>query len=122
MDLLPHATHARAALRRFWTYRSTTRAGGPLRQWRWRASHSRPEPFKNLARMLRALLDGVLVWTTLRISYGALEGRNNKVTVISHRAYGYRTAWTYMANVRVGPTNVPRIDSSSRERAPDSPE
>lgn len=86
-------------LRRFWTYRSTAWAGGHLLQWLWRASHSRLEPFKKLARMLRAHLDGVLVWTKLRVSNGALEGMNNKVKVISHRAYGYRTTWAYIANV-----------------------
>jgi transposase len=86
-------------LRRFWTYRSTAWAGGHLLQWLWRASHSRLEPFQKLARMLRAHLDGVLVWTQLRVSNGALEGMNNKVKVISHRAYGYRTTWTYIANV-----------------------
>lgn len=43
--------------------------------------------------------DGVLVWTKLRLSNGALEGMNNKVKVISHRAYGYRTTWTYIANI-----------------------
>jgi transposase len=43
--------------------------------------------------------DGVLVWTKLRVSNGALEGMNNKVKVISHRAYGYRTTWTYIANI-----------------------
>jgi hypothetical protein len=35
----------------------------------------------------------------LRVSNGALEGMNNKVKVISLRAYGYRTTWTYMANI-----------------------
>jgi transposase len=85
--------------RRFWSYRSTAWAGGHLLQWLWRASHSRLEPFKKLARMLRGHLDGVLVWTKLRLSNGALEGMNNKVKVISHRAYGYRTTWTYIANI-----------------------
>jgi Transposase len=46
-------------LRRFWTYRSTAWAGGHLMQWLWRASHSRLEPFKKLARMLRAHLAGL---------------------------------------------------------------
>ena len=86
-------------LRRFWTYRRTAWAGGHLLQWLWRASHSRLEPFKKLERMLRTHLDGILVWTKLRVSNGALEGMNNKVKVISHRAYGYRTTWTYMANI-----------------------
>jgi transposase len=86
-------------LRRFWTSRSTAWAGGHLLQWLWRASHSRLEPFKKLARMVRAHLDGGLVWTKLRVSNGALEGLNNKVKVISHRAFGYRTTWTYIANI-----------------------
>jgi len=86
-------------LRRFWQYRSTAWAGGHLRQWLWRASHSRLKPFQKLARTLRAHLAGILVWTTLRVSNGALEGMNNKVKIISHRAYGYRTTWTYIANI-----------------------
>ena len=86
-------------LRRFWDYRSTAWAEGHLRQWLWRAAHSRLEPFKKLAQMLRTHLDGVLAWTRIRVTNGALEGMNNKVKVISHRAYGYRTAWTYIANI-----------------------
>jgi transposase len=80
-------------------YRYTAWAGAHLLQWLWRASHSRLEPFQKFARLLRAHLDGVLVWTKLRVSNGALEGMNNKVKVISHRAYGYRTPWTFMANI-----------------------
>jgi transposase len=49
--------------------------------------------------MRRAHLDGVLVWMELRVSNGALEGMNKKVKVISHGAYGYRTLWTYIANI-----------------------
>ena len=86
-------------LRRYWDYRSTAWAEGHLRQWLWRAAHSRLEPFKKLAQMLRTHLDGVLAWTRIRVTNGALEGMNNKVKVISHRAYGYRTAWTYIANI-----------------------
>jgi transposase len=94
-------------LRRFWTYRYTAWAGGHLLQWLWRASHSRLAPFQKLARMLRAHLDGILVWTKLRVSNAALEGMNNKIKVISHRAYGYRTTWTYMANIYHGCAGLP---------------
>ena len=86
-------------LRRFWDYRRTAWATGHLRQWLWRASHSRLEPFKKLAQMLRTHLDGVLAWTRIRVTNGALEGMNNKVKVISHRAYGYQTSWAYIANI-----------------------
>jgi len=86
-------------LRRFWAYRSTAWAEGHLRQWLWRASHSRLEPFKKLARMLRTHLDGVLAWTRVPITNGALEGMNNKIKLISHRAFGYRTPAAYIANI-----------------------
>jgi len=42
--------------------------------------------------MVKAHLPGILAWTRLRISNGALEGMNNKVKVIAHRAYGFRKA------------------------------
>jgi hypothetical protein len=53
------------------------------------ASHSRLEPFKRFARMIQNHLDGILAWTRLWVSNGSLEGMNNKVKVVSHRAYGY---------------------------------
>jgi transposase len=86
-------------LRRFWAYRSTAWAEGHLRQWLWRASHSRLTPFQKLARMLRTHLDGVLAWTQIRVTNGALEGMNNKIKAMSHRAFGYRTTWAYIANI-----------------------
>jgi transposase len=86
-------------LRRFWDYRSTAWAEAHLRQWLWRAAHSRLEPFQKLARMLRTHLAGMLAWTRIRVTNGALEGMNNKIKVISHRAFGYRTSWAYIANI-----------------------
>jgi transposase len=86
-------------LRRFWNYRATAWAQAHLEQWLWRAAHSRLTPFKKVARTLRTHRQGILAWTRLRISNGALEGMNNKVKIISHRAYGYSTAWAYMMNI-----------------------
>lgn len=86
-------------LRRFWDYRSTAWAAAHLRQWLWRASHSRLGPFTKLAKTIRAHHDGILAWTKLRVTNGALEGMNNKVKAISHRAFGFRTTWTYIANI-----------------------
>ena len=86
-------------LRRFWAYRYSAWAEGHLRQWLWRASHSRLAPMKELAKTIRSHLNGILAWTTLRVTNGALEGMNNKVKAISHRAFGFRTTWTYIANI-----------------------
>lgn len=44
------------------------------------------EPFKEFVQRLQAHLDGVLAWTRLRVSNGALEGMNNKIKLVSHRS------------------------------------
>jgi transposase len=44
-------------------------------------------------------LAGVPAWTRIRVTNGALGGMNNKVKAISHRAFGYRTTWVYIANI-----------------------
>ena len=56
---------------------------------------SRLEPMKAFAKMIKAHLPGVLAWTRVRVSNGALEGMNNKVKAIAHRAYGFRELETY---------------------------
>ena len=88
-------------LRRFWEYRSTAWAEGHLRQWLWRASHSRLQPFQKLARMLRTHLDGVLAWTRIRVTNGALEGMNNKIRLITRRAYGFHSAHALSAMIHL---------------------
>ncbi len=86
-------------LRRFWAYRATAWAEAHLTQWLWRAAHSRLAPMQKVVQTLRLHRAGILAWTRLRISNGALEGMNNKVKVISHRAYGFSTSWAYIANI-----------------------
>lgn len=86
-------------LRRFWRYRAPHWAQAHLDHWLWRAAHSRLLPFKKVVATLRTHRAGILAWTRLRISNGALEGMNNKVKVISHRAYGFSTSWAYIANI-----------------------
>ena len=46
--------------------------------------------------MVRGHLDGILAWTKLRITNGALEGMNNKVKLVSHRSYGFRNDDRYI--------------------------
>jgi transposase len=68
---------------------------------------SRLEPMKAFARMVTAHLPGILAWTRLRISNGALEGMNNTVKVIAHRAYGFRQAETSITAVSHGCADLP---------------
>ena len=60
---------------------------------------SRLEPFKKFVRMLRNHLDGILPWTRLRLSNGAVEGMNNKIKSVSHRSFGFRSANNFIAAI-----------------------
>jgi transposase len=77
----------------FWKYRSPVWAGGFLDYWTQRAMRSRLEPMKKAARMLRSHETLILNWFKARgeVSTGATEGLNNKLRVVTRRAYGFRT-------------------------------
>jgi len=93
---LARAWYLKEDFQRFWDYLHETWAWRHLDQWLWWASHSRLEPFKDFARMIRKHKAGILAWTKLRISNGALEGMNNKVKLVSHRSYGFRNDDRYI--------------------------
>lgn len=101
------AYYLKEAFQRFWDYKSAGWSEPYLRQWLWWASHSKLEPFTKFARMIRKHLEGVLLWTRLPVANGALEGMNNKVKVISHRAYGFRTVETYITAIWHGCGDLP---------------
>jgi hypothetical protein len=56
---------------------------------------------------LRSNLDGVLAWTRLRLSNGTVEGMNNKIKLISHRAFGFRRARNFIAAIYHGCARLP---------------
>jgi len=93
------AYYLKEAFQRFWDYKAPGWSEPYLRHWLWAASHSRLAPFVRFARMIRQHLDGILRWTQLSVANGALEGMNNKVKVISHRAYGFRKVDTYITAI-----------------------
>jgi transposase len=77
----------------FWHYKSVTWAGYFLKVWTERALRSRIEPMRKVARMLRSHEPLLLNWFKAKgeISSGAVEGLNNKIRVVTRRAYGFRT-------------------------------
>ncbi len=81
------------SFQQFWKYKSPVWAGGFLDYWTERAMRSRLEPMKKAARMLRAHEGLILNWFQAKgaVSAGATEGLNNKIRVVTRRAYGYRT-------------------------------
>jgi transposase len=82
---------------RFWSYATATWAGKFLDQWCTRAMRSKLEPMKKVARMLRSKRDLILNWFRAegKLSAGAVEGFNNKLKLITRKAYGFRTQEAY---------------------------
>lgn len=58
---------------------------------------SKIEPMKRVARMLRNKRDLILNWFVAegKLSSGIVEGFNNKLKVITRKAYGFRTQEAY---------------------------
>jgi len=74
-------------------------AGGALNRWMSWASRSRLKPFVKLGRTIRNHLDGVLALLSERISNGLAEGMNNKIRLLSHRAFGFHSAPPLIATI-----------------------
>lgn len=96
---LVRAYYLKEEFQAFWQYVRIGWAHKHLAHWLWWASHSRLAPFTKLAKLVRAHLHGILAWTRVRVTNGALEGMNNKVKLVSHRAYGYRNPQNYIAAI-----------------------
>lgn len=77
----------------FWSYSSPFWAGIFLDRWCRKVMRSQIEPMKKIARSLRAHTPLILNWFRARglVSTGAVEGMNNKLKVITRRAFGFRT-------------------------------
>ena len=70
-----------------------------LEAWMAWASRSRLAPFVRLGHTLRDHRAGVLAAIRLRLSNGRLEGLNNKIAVLKHRAYGFHSFEALVAMV-----------------------
>jgi transposase len=96
---LVRAWYLKEAFQLFWTYKRPWRAKQHLTKWIHSAMRSKLEPFKKFAQMLQSHLGGILPWTNIRVSNGAVEGMNNKIKSISHRSFGFRTAENFIAAI-----------------------
>lgn len=96
---ITRAYYLKESFQLFFDYQQEKRAGEHLERWMHSAMRARLAPFQKLVRMLRSHLDGVLAWTKLRLSNGALEGMNNKIKLVSHRAFGFRSVEHYVAAI-----------------------
>jgi len=83
------------AFRRFWDYTYPAWAKKYLDQWFWWATHSRLQPMRRFAWMIRRHEKDILNYFKVLIDNGCVEALNNKAKSISHRAFGYRTSRTF---------------------------
>lgn len=87
------------SFRQFWSYKRKGWAKKFLDKWFWWATHSRLQPMRDFAWMLRRKEENILSYFKMPISNGSVEGLNNKAKMISHRAYGFRSAKNYIRNL-----------------------
>ena len=70
-----------------------------LREWLAWACRSRLRPFVRLGRTVRKHLDGILAFIDSGLTNARLEGMNNKIRLLSHRAFGFHSADPLIATV-----------------------
>jgi len=104
---LSRAWYLKEDFQRFFDYVREAWAAKHLTHWLGWAGRSRLEPFKRLARLVRDHLDGILAWTKIRVTNGAVEGMNNKVKLVSHRAFGFRNVENYKTAIYHCCANLP---------------
>ena len=61
-----------------------------LKKWFYWATHSRIEPIKQAAYMIKRHWDGVIQWKVSQINNGILEGLNSVVQAAKRKARGYK--------------------------------
>jgi transposase len=83
----------------FWDYDDPELARTHMLNWIRKAKRTRLTPFKVFVQLLEGHLEGILAWTNLQLSNGALEGMNNKIKLVSHRGYGFRSASNFIVAI-----------------------
>jgi len=73
--------------------------GQLLDRWCSQASRSRLAPFVKVAKTIRRFRDGILAAIRLKINNARAEGLNNRVRLITRRAYGFHSAEAALALV-----------------------
>lgn len=81
--------------RELWIYTDKEKSKRFLDQWFWWATHSRLEPMRKFAWLVRNHEEGILSYCELPIDNGAVEAMNNNAKSISHQARGYRSPKTF---------------------------
>ena len=87
---LATAYYLKEKLRLFWDQSGRKAAERCLDEWCRQAESSGIRVLHTMAKSLRTHRAGLLAWYDHPISTGPLEGINNKIKLLQHRAYGDR--------------------------------
>jgi transposase len=77
-------------LRNLWNCTTQEEAVSFWKKWYWWASHSRLEPVRKVAKMMKHYLYGILSYFRHHITNAIAEGMNSKIATVQKMAYGYR--------------------------------
>jgi transposase len=69
-------------------------------------THSRLQQNSEFARLVTYHLPGLLALTKPTVSYGALEGMNNKIKLVSHRSFRFRNPKFFMTAMYYCPADL----------------
>ncbi len=72
---------------------------GMLLQWATNVMRSKVEPMKDVAKMIRSYLEGIVAWTQTRQTNGFLEAINGLFQAAKRKARGYSSFSTIRAVV-----------------------
>lgn len=70
-----------------------------LKKWYYWATHSRLEPMKKAAAMVKRHWKGILRWFKSRVNNGILEGLNSLIQSAKSKARGYRSDRNFIAMI-----------------------
>ena len=93
------AWRIKETFKEFWRYRYTGAAKRFFDAWSSNAMRSRLAPIKNVVRMLRRHLPGLLNYSQHRISNASAEGFNSAIQLIKANARGFRHFTNYRARI-----------------------
>ena len=80
-------------------YRQPKRARKLMKEWLAWASRSRLAPFVRVARTVRKHKEEILAYIKTRLTNGLVEGLNNKIRLITRRAFGFHSAQALISMV-----------------------
>ena len=78
------------SLRELWAHATAKQANGFWARWFWWATHSRLEPVRAVAWLIKRHWTNIVTYCQHRITNAVSEGLNSKIQTIKKMAYGFR--------------------------------